>query len=1039
MSNSDNKKNCLIKSTKSQSPDEKDQNNQILVDPPQNFDNLIQKDTIEENNNKKKMEENKNNENNQENKIGIDDTNGNIILIDNKNNADDALDINLNIAQEQINNNLENKEYEKHTPNKNNTEKTLSDRKKHYFDEVNNSSIVRKEESNVEFNTNKKSQGSDFALFKIMNELGTKNSIPQIKTFESLDKFNPFISINSQSKALLNKEEENKINDSIKRISKPEVKEEEEEKNNEKNIIKIYNSNNKNKNKTQKRGSEDINLITPIDEYNKDKKTVNSKDIVNTSNNDLNEACIKTNDNLKSKMENSDFIQNQDNNNSKKNNNNNNSMNKINIELLFKPNESKNKDIFIEETKKDIINDINNLYENNKLNLVKINNHEMYDFITDYNSIEKDEFDYDLDYYILNNKDNNFIIRRNNYLSHNYFSYIHKKNYNYNNNDLNDKIKKYKKKYNEKIPMFQINDSNLKSSARKSKDVKNILKINDIENISSFFYNFGLYVPTDGKNKKILDEKSENEIIKTIITYRKIFNDGNSFQRCFSYLLLETFILKNQIDKINYLIYDIKKILKQRYLDIDHYINILIDIKESYSIDNLMNSYNNPKNNIDEIMISYIEDTINRFNKIDSINKRKCQEVDIDYLKILSNIFEVNLEIFYIEENKDKKTNYVLSLDKINIYCDSFNSDNKKERVSDSDEYEHIPTFHLLFFLNSFHIIYTNKSDIDSTLANNDISKHHYYLPSLPKYNCPKCNKNPPLDIIPFFDVILCHKCLINYMKEILKNRVISLIKSNFSSIEYFTRPITIKSEIKITFTLYKYITGNYLIQDLENILDKTCFICYKYFNNNNGKNTMKIIKLKCQCQLCQNCLEEKLKENMGDYKYLNLYEINTKQFTKCPCDKTYNIKELLKYTKNKPNERDKRDALLRLIIVLENKCCICLLNKDKTEYIRLEVSNSQTHFICMDCFQKNMISHGNTNKNMNYKYGNNINRDKNPYHDLESSNSSLKDNDRDKKFFCNICNTEHILLPEIEQNTKKEKNKIKKTISKCCKKCLIF
>ena len=1031
MSNSDNKKNCLIKSTKSQSPDEKDLNNQILVDPPQNFDNLIQKDIIEENkkenDKKKQIEDNKNNENNKENKMGNDDTNGNIILIDNKNN-DDALDNNLNIDLEQ-NKNIENKEIEKNSPNKNNLEKTSSERKKKYFDEVNNSSIARKEESNFEFNTNKKSQGSDFALFKIMNELGTKNSIPKIKTLESLDNYNPFVSINSQSQALLNKNEENKIDDCINRISKPEI-EAEEEKNNEKN--KIDNSNNKKR--AKKRESEDINLIIPFDDYKKDKNTVISKDTITVSNNDLNEACIKTNINLKSKLENSDFIRNNDNNNSKKNINDNNSINKINIELLFKPNESKNKDIFIEETKKDIINDINNLYDNNKLNLVKINNHEIYNFITDYDPLTKDEFDSDPEYYILNNKDNDFTIRRNNYLSHNYFSYILKKSYN--NNDLDTKTKKYKKKYNEKIPILQLNDSNLKSSARKSKEVKNILKINDIENISSFFYNFGLYIPPYNKNKKILDEKSENELIKTVVTYRKIYNDGNSFQRCFSYLLLETFILKNQIDKINYLIYDIKKILNQKYLDIDSYINILIDIKESYSIDNLMNSYNNKKLNIDEIMISYIEDTINRFNKIDSINKRKCQEINMDYLKILSNIFEVNIEIFFIEDNKDKKNNYLLSMDKINIYCDSFSSDNKKERVSDSDEYEHIPTFHLLFFINSFHIIYTNKSDVDSTLANNDISKQHYYLPSLPKFNCPKCNKNPPLDIIPYYEVILCHNCLTIYMKDILKNRVVSLIKSNFSSIEYFTRPITIQSEIKITFTLYKYITGNYLIQDFENILDNTCFICYNTFINNN-KNNMKIIKLKCQCQLCQNCLEEKIKENMGDYKYLNLYEMNTKHFTKCPCDSIYNIKELLKYTKNKPNERDKKEALQRLIIVLENKCCICSLNKEKTEYIRLEVSNSQTHFICMDCFQKNMICNGKTNKNTNFKYGNNINKDKNPYHDLESSNSSLKDNDRDKKFFCNICNTEHIILPEIEQNTKK--NKINKTISKCCKKCQIF
>ena len=45
-----------------------------------------------------------------------------------------------------------------------------------YFEDINNSSIVKKEESISEFNTNKKIQGSDYALFKIMNEMGNKNS-----------------------------------------------------------------------------------------------------------------------------------------------------------------------------------------------------------------------------------------------------------------------------------------------------------------------------------------------------------------------------------------------------------------------------------------------------------------------------------------------------------------------------------------------------------------------------------------------------------------------------------------------------------------------------------------------------------------------------------------------------------------------------------------------------------------------------------------------------------------------------------------------
>ena len=66
-----------------------------------------------------------------------------------------------------------------------------------YFEDINSSSIVKKEESISEFNTNKKSQGSDFALFKMINEFGNnnKNSASKFKVTESLENYDPINSI----------------------------------------------------------------------------------------------------------------------------------------------------------------------------------------------------------------------------------------------------------------------------------------------------------------------------------------------------------------------------------------------------------------------------------------------------------------------------------------------------------------------------------------------------------------------------------------------------------------------------------------------------------------------------------------------------------------------------------------------------------------------------------------------------------------------------------------------------------------------------
>ena len=942
----------ITNSTKSQTKDKRNNeiNNEIFVEEPKQFDALLKKDKSEDNKTK-------------------------------------------SISNLNINNELQNQIQKIKIKDDNENRKTKSK----YFEDINNSSIVKKEESIIDFNTNKKSQGSDFALFKMMKELGNKNSASKFKVSESLENCDPI------------------------------------------NSITIRNSNINSKNiKIEKEDSK--NEIFKIEEEN-----------------------IKTNEYAKS--ENSDFIQNEKDDEDKSN------INRMNIKLLFKPNEENTSEI-IKETKNQIMNDINNIYENNQLNLVKINNREIYNFITEYNHKSKDELDYDNNYYKMADKNDKFIIRRNNFISGNYFNYIIKEKekvkYSY------EKIKEYKINYNDEAPEFNfVLNSNILSSRLKDNKTKKEPKVNDIENISSFFYNFCLY-QTNNDNKSntnqkiILDENSEDEIIKSIIAYRKIYNDGHSFQRCFSFLLIETFLLKNKLNELNFIIYDIKKTLKNKYLNIEQILNILYQIKEASSIEYLMETYNNSEINLDEIMITYIEDKINIINNIDTINKRKYQEVNYIYLKTLCDLFDINIKILSLEENKSKNksgNNSLLSMNTLEIFCESYNkimNDNKNSKLSESsdesDLSQNYPTFYLLFFINSYHIIYTDKSDVDSTMANNGLLLQHYFLPSLPNIKCPKCNKNNSLDIIPFYEAVLCHKCLIGYMKDIIKNRVVSFIKNGFTSIEYFTRPITINSEIKINLTLYKYITGNYFMKDFENIFHNTCFICYKYFssykkkveNNTNNiiKNNVKILILKCKCQICENCLEEKRKEFMGEFNYLNLHEIHNLKLSKCPCGNIYDINEIINYSKIKFTENDKKLAIQRLKIIAEKKCCICLNNKEENEkdFINLFLINSPKHIICKNCYQSKIKEKDNTNKNKNkkieIKYENKEDKDKNKiyYNDLESSDSSLKEcMGKEQKFFCNICFTDHILDKENKKNKERKIRDKENSMNKCCGKCFVF
>ena len=721
---------------------------------------------------------------------------------------------------------------------------------------------------------------------------------------------------------------------------------------------------------------------------------------------------------------------------------------KFGFEIFLQKEPNKEENVIIEETKKEIYNEINTMYEN-ELNLVKINNKEKFSYITKYNDSDKDKLGNEFDYFYRSKNSINFLNRRNNFLQHKYFSYIlskKEKNIEEDNKDkdknkddsidINDnfvyveeEINKFKKNYNEKFEPLTINLSYLRANSNNN-NIKEY-KIYDIEDMTSFYYYFNLYSP-EKDFKKVLDDENENEILNSFTAYRKILNDGNSFKRAFSYLLLESFILQNKISKLDFIIYDIKRMLKKKFKDLKQICNLLIDIKENSSIDYLMNSYNNPNINFDEVMVGYIEETIRTVIGLET-SKRKYQEIDYNILRILSNIFDINLEIYYIEE--DDKNNELLKMKKLIVNNNNFLQVKDNLKASNNSECESSITFRLLFFLNSFYIVYTKKSDIDSTLANNNNEKQYYFIPSLPKYKCPTCKKNTGLDVIPSYEAIFCHICLTKNLKEILEKRAILFVKSNFSCIEYYTRPIKINSDIFINFSLYKYITKNYIINDFEKIVDTICFKCFEKFEKE------KINKLNCMCQLCDNCLEKLLKENTKKKAFLNNFELNTFVRTKCLCQNEVDLVNLLELSKNKPTEQDKKEAEERLLKVIKKRCCLCG-EKDPLKIFEFKIVDGPSHFMCINCHEKEFINEDNiqsNDENKNEIYNNDF--ETNEY---ESKDTSIKEKKiLKKKIFCKICYEEHTALEDTETERLNFIGKVVKFGEgkfKCCKgKCVIY
>lgn len=787
------------------------------------------------------------------------------------------------------------------------------------------------------------------------------------------------------------------------------------------------------------------------------------KDNLSLLTNELNKAIIRTKDwisNISSDVQqDTDEARKLENKRLSKKNSKNSNEKKNGFEIFLPDEQNKEEHVIIEETKKEIIHEIDNMYEH-KLNLVKINNKEKFTYITKYNDPDKDKLKYESEYYYKSKNSIKFLFRRNKFLSHKYFSYILSNLENNNNleekNNINkdkkndsidsydnfqydkDEINKFKKNYDEQIEPITINLNYIRANTQNN-DIKEC-KIYDIEDMTSFFYYFNLYSPEEDFTK-ILEEKSENDILKSFTAYRKILNDGNSFKRAFSYLLLENFILQNKTKKLDYIIFDIKRLLGKKFKDtIKVVCNLLIDIKENSSIDYLMNSYNNPNLHFDEVMIAYIEDTIKT--AIGSgKNKNKYQEIDFNILRILCNIFEINLEIFYIEEDLDSENdndndNAILKMKTLILNNDNFIRVKNNIKASSYSECDSSITFRLLFFLNSYYIVYTKKSDIDSTLANNNNEKQYYYISSLPKYKCPNCKKNTGLDIIPSYEAIFCHICLNKYLQEILEKRAILYVKSNFSCIEYYTRPIKITSDIPITFCLYKYITKNYITQDFDKIIERICFRCFEIFEK------VKINKLKCRCQLCDNCLEKLLKENIKKKVCLNKYELNTIPRTKCLCQNEVDLINLMELSKNKPTEKDKKDAEDRLQKVIKKRCCLC---KEDNEYkiFEFKILDGPPHFKCINCHEKELKSDENIrNKTVDNK--NTINNNDIGTNEYESNDTTIKDKTViKKKFFCKICFEEHTSIEDSEND---HQNLIGRVVKmgegrfKCCKgKCIII
>ena len=149
----------------------------------------------------------------------------------------------------------------------------------------------------------------------------------------------------------------------------------------------------------------------------------------------------------------------------------------------------------------------------------------------------------------------------------------------------------------------------------------------------------------------------------------------------------------------------------------------------------------------------------------------------------------------------------------------------------------------------------------------------------------------------------------------------------------------------------------------------------------------------------------------------------------------------LLELSKNKPTEQDKKEAEERLLKVIKKRCCLCG-EKDPLKIFEFKIVDGPSHFMCINCHEKEFINEDNiqsNDENKNEIYNNDF--ETNEY---ESKDTSIKEKKiLKKKIFCKICYEEHTALEDTETERLNFIGKVVKFGEgkfKCCKgKCVIY
>jgi hypothetical protein len=396
-------------------------------------------------------------------------------------------------------------------------------------------------------------------------------------------------------------------------------------------------------------------------------------------------------------------------------------------------------------------------------------------------------------------------------------------------------------------------------------------------------------------------------------SWRLILGDGNCYYRAFMFAMIENFILNKDLYSIRKLLFDVNNIIDAQFSkknvvidksEINIAFYLILDYLENGSIqeayDVFIKSYYFYKT-FDYGLIKYMRIALYKYSDANK-NKIYSAESQVEIGNLLPSAYiekgGYNFKAFFEEylllcmHNEAEKIIIYLSPIVFNINLDLYIIEGTAQLQKENIKYfkqsinclknGQNAKISLLYRFNHYDCLYSHlmfeKNFRNITYQADGYRKSRFEV--FIECQCELCGQQS--ELIVFHHIPnnpLCKNCLFITLTRIMIIRIKAYISEFYINKECiyifildYCRPVTLESNNN--YCLYDEdfvaLTGKTISQQFLYLLENCCPDCNNYFE---PQNSSQLIKLKCECKICEKCLKLKINKCTNDKVILNVYE----------------------------------------------------------------------------------------------------------------------------------------------------------------------